>query len=198
MRGKHFDSIAETADGRITPAGAGKTRPFTGSGIIRQDHPRRCGENYYLRVSAASCAGITPAGAGKTYGCRRSPWRLGDHPRRCGENVPTRPLRSAFSGSPPQVRGKRNSQYYRVRKPRITPAGAGKTVFGTDRRTAAEDHPRRCGENSAAKHLTSAGTGSPPQVRGKPSISLIFVPPVRITPAGAGKTTSQRSYKSLI
>ena len=25
MRGKHFDSIAETADGRITPADAGKT-----------------------------------------------------------------------------------------------------------------------------------------------------------------------------
>ncbi len=25
MRGKHFDSIAETADGRITPAYAGKT-----------------------------------------------------------------------------------------------------------------------------------------------------------------------------
>ena len=111
-----------------------------------------------------------------------------DHPRRCGENVPTRPLRSAFSGSPPQVRGKRNSQYYRVRKPRITPAGAGKTVFGTDRRTAAEDHPRRCGENSAAKHLTSAGTGSPPQVRGKLTQSSMSILHTGITPAGAGKT----------
>ena len=45
VRGKHFDSIAETADGRITPAGAGKT--FFPESLIptSRDHPRRCGEN---------------------------------------------------------------------------------------------------------------------------------------------------------
>ena len=91
-------------------------------------------------------------------------------------------------GSPPQVRGKRTEFATGAVRDRITPAGAGKTVFGTDRRAAAEDHPRRCGENGISVPSVKTITGSPPQVRGKHRQPCETVCRQGITPAGAGKT----------
>ena len=76
----------------ITPAGAGKTNDKIESIIEAQDHPRRCGENFFCFEVFAVLAGsppqvrgkphprtaqchsprITPAGAGKT-GCQSPP-----------------------------------------------------------------------------------------------------------------------------
>ena len=106
MRGKLIPELAFNLAGRITPAHAGKTRRSAYGGVLREDHPRACGENIFshpprlpsqgspprmrgkptpCEVSAVS-NGITPAHAGKT---RRSPLRAfpaRDHPRACGEN----------------------------------------------------------------------------------------------------------------
>ena len=51
--------------------------------------------------------------------------------------------------------------------PGITPAGAGKTPYDILQETAAEDHPRRCGENINSACFLILFKGSPPQVRGK-------------------------------
>ena len=72
--------------------------------------------------------------------------------------------------------------------PRITPAGAGKTVFRNVHGLAIQDHPRRCGENQSSPNPTHRNIGSPPQVRGKLSAMLLEYRETRITPAGAGKT----------
>ena len=72
--------------------------------------------------------------------------------------------------------------------PRITPAGAGKTLQRTAVLNAGQDHPRRCGENLKLLQPLLRGLGSPPQVRGKPELSRIILMSHRITPAGAGKT----------
>ena len=71
-------------------------------------------------------------------------------------------------GSPPQVRGKHGQWNICPRWTRITPAGAGKTGILLLHVVAAEDHPRRCGENLRAGRLVDYSAG--------------------ITPAGAGKT----------
>ena len=72
-------------------------------------------------------------------------------------------------GSPPQVRGKlRPTLQESVPK---------------------RDHPRRCGENAVTLPAEISWMGSPPQVRGKPSDCLKTLPGLRITPAGAGKTS---------
>ena len=72
---------------RITPAGAGKTGDTLENDEIKEDHPRRCGENSFYSIFESIDAGsppqvrgkhiywlnpvtrerITPAGAGKTY-----------------------------------------------------------------------------------------------------------------------------------
>ena len=132
---------------------------------------------------------ITPAGAGKTRGSQSKITRLRDHPRRCGENYALAFELIEAEGSPPQVRGKLSRLFPCPRRERITPAGAGKTIFDCADINAARDHPRRCGENTAQQGQTVPAHGSPPQVRGKLAY-IQKVEPVRgITPAGAGKTS---------
>ena len=73
-------------------------------------------------------------------------------------------------------------------KRRITPAGAGKTLFETFPRVIVQDHPRRCGENVLEATARSVPAGSPPQVRGKHHAQDRDRRCSGITPAGAGKT----------
>ena len=93
-------------------------------------------------------------------------------------------------GSPPQVRGKHSFILVAVVTERITPAGAGKTPRRFAPLKSARDHPRRCGENPYVEGIVTCEAGSPPQVRGKLSTLINRVTGSRITPAGAGKTSS--------
>ena len=116
------------------------------------------------------CCRITPAGAGKTY---RKTCRFcinQDHPRRCGENESAGNYTLHRSGSPPQVRGKHRIVNEKIQRLRITPAGAGKTRRGNGISGGDKDHPRRCGENIIPHSNVTLLIGSPPQVRGKPSL----------------------------
>ena len=72
---------------------------------------------------------ITPAGAGKTLEDFSDSFADKDHPRRCGENSVCCTEVHLRIGSPPQVRGKPDEVTAYQAATRITPAGAGKTVF---------------------------------------------------------------------
>ena len=149
VRGKPLSRNCTRTAGGITPAGAGKTPHPIRSLRSLQDHPRRCGENPMRATAAANDAGsppqvrgkllnkrhcgckirITPAGAGKTSQINRTVMLSWDHPRRCGENIVHVAHVHAGGGSPPQVRGKHKEAQNELFWTRITPAGAGKTVF---------------------------------------------------------------------
>ena len=58
-----------------------------------------------------------------------------------------------------------------------------------------EDHPRRCGENRRFEVRKPRRRGSPPQVRGKLQSFSMFQVSYRITPAGAGKTSSASTFR---
>ena len=134
---------------------------------------------------------ITPAGAGKTSRNSKKRTTGRDHPRRCGENSGIGILGLFIDGSPPQVRGKLPHYLHFQPHHRITPAGAGKTfksfIVGCD----TKDHPRRCGENASGSRAAAVPYGSPPQVRGKRDNLHFGRGHIRITPAGAGKTTAE-------
>ena len=189
MRGKPIYRNGVFSAFRITPAGAGKTKPIRTYRREVKDHPRRCGENREaldkmdkeegsppqvrgkLSVYPCACgvAGITPAGAGKTkchVGCNVT---AQDHPRRCGENQTDAEFLTQNTGSPPQVRGKQSHFRESVICKGITPAGAGKTGERVRQFGILRDHPRRCGENFPSGFGFSFPLGSPPQVRGKRS-----------------------------
>ena len=132
---------------------------------------------------------ITPAGAGKTAVASNAVTVNQDHPRRCGENVTSLQRKKKMKGSPPQVRGKQRGVQCGRAVSGITPAGAGKTPLSSCSRPRFEDHPRRCGENRLNLIMAKVTKGSPPQVRGKHSASAFRAICLRITPAGAGKTS---------
>ena len=121
------------------------------------------------RVFPLHNARITPAGAGKTFIDFKTPLFKPDHPRRCGENYFTSTTAPLVIGSPPQVRGKHRITTRQVTIQRITPAGAGKTTNLHSKLLPDTDHPRRCGENLIQRLDSVERSGSPPQVRGKPT-----------------------------
>ena len=131
---------------------------------------------------------ITPADAGKTRASIYAFCDCKDHPRGCGENATLRQPIGATRGSPPRMRGKLSATPHCRIQGRITPAGAGKTMKEVPCVCVDEDHPRRCGENSACTGFCTVLGGSPPRMRGKPHSPYISPPRVRITPADAGKT----------
>ena len=154
---------------------------------------------------------ITPAGAGKTNRLVSNAAGFEDHPRRCGENPLLGGVAGFAPGSPPQVRGKRCLTLTVTATRRITPAGAGKTIYHQVALCRLGDHPRRCGENGVFLSSGVCVTGSPPQVRGKRGAvkclnifaedhprrcgenrlqTPVPIATLRITPAGAGKTSS--------
>ena len=99
------------------------------------------------------------------------------------------------AGSPPQVRGKPPIDGAEILKRRITPAGAGKTSCELFPSPQGWDHPRRCGENVRKDETGKEKIGSPPQVRGKRTVTDIPPSFIGITPAGAGKT--QKAYGKM-
>ena len=188
LRGKRLSYCSCVSSSGITPAPAGKTNQGTPVYIRLRDHPRTCGENRFhwgalvqirgspphlrgkLKCIAEVCdiCGITPAPAGKTAFFYRFISYSEDHPRTCGEN------RLSLS----EKEGKR----------RITPAPAGKTPCLHLALINIKDHPRTCGENTLLSAILFMYIGSPPHLRGKPSLIYILKNPFRITPAPAGKT----------
>ena len=86
------------------------------------------------------------------------------------------------------MRGKPEQAFMLFVTVRITPADAGKTRLCGSLSARPEDHPRRCGENSACTGFCTVLGGSPPQVRGKHAAQKARFLTLRITPAGAGKT----------
>ena len=150
MRGKQKDADEVPMATRITPACAGKTCILADDNLIREDHPRVCGENSSLQKMGAPQAGspprvrgkhvglvkratrsrITPACAGKTDVVDVMWASPEDPPRVCGENRDPDNISAAKKGSPPRVRGKRAWRISQSTGSRITPACAGKTKRG--------------------------------------------------------------------
>ena len=65
------------------------------------------------------------------------------------------------------MRGKPVDAAHNQKRYRITPADAGKTAMGDNKRMTQRDHPRGCGENIEALPQIIDSIGSPPRMRGK-------------------------------
>ena len=79
----------------------------------------------------------------------------------------------------------------------ITPAYAGKRRPPMARALRSWDHPRVCGEKTPDGKMEPVHVGSPPRMRGKGVVNVLVSEPFRITPAYAGKSSSQHLTASL-
>ena len=207
MRGKGIAVLLVDGQAGITPAYAGKRRGPPAACLRSGDHPRVCGEKFYLPLtggifagspprmrgkgfpvnSEKRASGITPAYAGKSasHGCGSRGWR--DHPRVCGEKSSAARAAWVKLGSPPRMRGKAGGLFLCMSLPGITPAYAGKSSMKDCFEHLNQDHPRVCGEKTTRHSLKRCGTGSPPRMRGKAAHHEVCVLVLGITPAYAGK-----------
>ena len=147
VRGKRHALVGQIEHLRIIPARAGQTATPKAVVIIPPDHPRACGANSIVLLTALGGGGSSPRVRGKRW--RRSgfprrvriiPARAGqtskmplmvnrysDHPRACGANSRAFIRFCAVSGSSPRVRGKPGQSDRRHPQHRIIPARAGQT-----------------------------------------------------------------------
>ena len=154
----------------------------------REDHPRRCGENFGGAKRYTPSPGSPPQVRGKHQPRGRIVRAHGITPAGAGKTTRPQDEQLQYIGSPPQVRGKPSAEVSFGGAYGITPAGAGKTPICLTPHFTIQDHPRRCGENRARPLCSRRKRGSPPQVRGKQSFVDGIIMSTRITPAGAGKT----------
>ena len=171
--------------GRITPAYAGKTRQSQTLMLQCQDHPRIRGkdesgklrnwqllgspphtrERLYWTTYGRLHARITPAYAGKTLTALQQSGRTQDHPRIRGKDIERRPVVAAAVGSPPHTRERHPPSILRHLSFRITPAYAGKTIYGYSDIVLPRDHPRIRGKDQCTELTTTSKSGSPPHTR---------------------------------
>ena len=114
---------------------------------------------FYLR--------ITPADAGTRQHAVCDLGQCWDHPRGCGDKFI---LDSRFGqgiGSPPRMRGQAVLIPACFTGYRITPADAGTSLLQPFPGKVPQDHPRGCGDKSAALPGLEAKDGSPPRMRGQ-------------------------------
>ena len=95
------------------------------------------------------------------------------------------------------MRGKVSGSPQQQRRRRITPAYAGKSSPAAVKVIFGQDHPRLCGEKIQNWLACWQEVGSPPPMRGKVRVDDYRVRFYRITPAYAGKRSSQQSFKDL-
>ena len=167
----------------------GENLPYPIEKTTLPGSPPRVRGKHVRRDKKCSATGITPACAGKTNAKRRIGRIYGDHPRVCGENL-ARPWRfDTALGSPPRMRGKHDCEQGTAAGRGITPACAGKTRDARMHAQRRGDHPRVCGENMLSMSEPILFAGSPPRMRGKPSLGTAYASGQGITPAHAGKTS---------
>ena len=147
VRGKPFGFHPQKSQRRITPAGAGKTRLGCWAYQWATDHPRRCGENYFVKPAALRAIGSPPQVRGKLSYSRYVEQLVRITPAGAGKTDRSNINLTDTEDHPPQVRGKRGKHSLHACRVGITPAGAGKTAFSCLFQFQAWDHPRRCGEN---------------------------------------------------
>ena len=173
---------------RIIPAYAGSTTATTLLTNSSWDHPRVCGEHSLAGRIACHVLGIIPAYAGSTYRRRSRNARRQDHPRVCGEHPQIVSKLSDDEGSSPRMRGAHLHHGPVQAGLRIIPAYAGSTLPGTRAWARRPDHPRVCGEHSAACDKSAARQGSSPRMRGAHKNQCFLPNRLGIIPAYAGST----------
>ena len=209
-RGARPSLSSRRAPGRIIPAYAGSTSPWSAPSSKVPDHPRIRGEHALMAVMAVTGSGssphtrgarpslssrrapgrIIPAYAGSTYVNSTYPALAADHPRIRGEHA-KQALNTVYGkGSSPHTRGARRPAISVSRASRIIPAYAGSTDFSPSTSDAAADHPRIRGEHFPEPGLDVGQAGSSPHTRGALRFLGVVGLSSGIIPAYAGSTTA--------
>ena len=206
VRGTGRHRIDDAPSSRFIPACAGNS---IGARLLRRVvpvHPRVCGEQPLLAVSAVPSDGSSPRVRGTESGRpRRGGFRrfipacagnrlratqrcreLPVHPRVCGEQNGTKKETAFVPGSSPRVRGTAESPRGIHLDLRFIPACAGNSLTTQRGPNAIPVHPRVCGEQVRFGVFSRIYPGSSPRVRGTALCTAPAAADIRFIPACAG------------
>ena len=215
MRGTPACSRRTLSTTGIIPAYAGNTHDPFGLFAQHRDHPRVCGEHYFIitadgfqvgssprmrgtqkGISNVQCStGIIPAYAGNTLASAREDGQLRDHPRVCGEHCDGSSTQIGLRGSSPRMRGTRQTGLLVCRSRGIIPAYAGNTPRRRNTSGSTRDHPRVCGEHCCPLPVNLTLPGSSPRMRGTLERRFSTGSNMGIIPAYAGNTEIGHCHK---
>ena len=175
-------------------------------------HPRSRGEHRYSSFPSVKITGSSPLARGTPWSLhnglgepRLIPARAGNtrelsqsspsrsaHPRSRGEHVVDAGDVVDDAGSSPLARGTLRLEALRNHRHRLIPARAGNTLRTTDSVRRKPAHPRSRGEHADKSTFRFVAIGSSPLARGtrEPQIGVCNV--LRLIPARAGNTRSNR------
>ena len=128
MRGKALENGGGSLDVRITPACAGKSHFATNFHLNKRDHPRMCGEKWFLPSRSVRDRGSPPHVRGKARQQEHLAAQSGITPACAGKSREYRVSDERSLGSPPRMRGK--------------------VLLQSSGDIREWDHPRVCGEKS--------------------------------------------------
>ena len=138
-------------------------------------------------MAVMQSAWIIPALAGNTCAVTVSTRSTGDHPRACGEHLSTLSAINGVAGSSPRLRGTPERLRDRRDGAGIIPALAGNTSVHTDALVHSWDHPRACGEHSAAAARLGVDGGIIPALAGNTVSADDFICPTWDHPRACGE-----------
>ncbi len=159
-----------------------------------RDHPRVCGEHYWLRYGYAVREGSSPRVRGTRRPVLPHPRERGIIPACAGNTRPSSTCRRC-SRDHPRVCGEHAVHLgLKHRQAGIIPACAGNTRAAWGSPPRCRDHPRVCGEHPEELILLGTPKGSSPRVRGTRVFGLKLGDPRGIIPACAGNTRSRYTF----
>ena len=192
VRGNPPDRPRILRDRGLIPACAGKTAGRTQRPSASLAHPRVCGENATVVLTARTRAGSSPRVRGKRRPRRDHHLRDGLIPACAGKTwTSSAPGRSATAH--PRVCGENRTRRTRL----VRDLGSGKTVISPASCGSTRAHPRVCGENIDCAYYPHGETGSSPRVRGKLGGQARVDVGLRLIPACAGKTPTPTSRAAI-
>ena len=208
LRGTRDRSTGRHSHGGIIPALAGNTDYTLLFIAAFWDHPRACGEHWWLCFHALIILGssprlrgtpdrhtptplyegIIPALAGNTRKDKYAYADLRDHPRACGEHAERLSVKKSLPGSSPRLRGTLLDVTKLEWNCGIIPALAGNTISLLYHTYLRMDHPRACGEHNRPIPPWYGAQGSSPRLRGTRRPGEVVSLLLGIIPALAGNT----------
>ena len=177
VRGTDARQRLSPKERRFIPACAGNSWLCDACSSAVAVHPRVCGEQVKLHRARIRTIRFIPACAGNREQVDSGDTRSAVHPRVCGEQIHRSKLTQRRTGSSPRVRGTDVALVSQWVSPRFIPACAGNREFAWWCCVCMAVHPRVCGEQIRATHLSILISGSSPRVRGTVDRSMCRHPP---------------------
>ena len=176
----------------IIPAYAGSTRPSSTFAAGCRDHPRVCGEHYFVRTATQQPGGSSPRMRGAPAHEGLPAIAQGIIPAYAGSTISSSRNMAGYSGSSPRMRGAHLAVVDAAAVGGIIPAYAGSTTTSCCCSLRRRDHPRVCGEHRGRVDGRRVCPGSSPRMRGALLTRELYDFLRGIIPAYAGSTRGRR------